>query len=103
MVLWMRYLKDVASLRLDAAKCTGCGTCLEVCPHGVLERDGAKVRIADLDACMECGACALNCPPKALTVASGVGCAQAIVRGALTGNETCGCGGDGKDGKKECC
>ena len=26
------YLKNVVTLQLDQEKCTGCGTCLEVCP-----------------------------------------------------------------------
>ena len=31
----MTYLKDVVTLKLDEEKCTGCGMCLEVCPHAV--------------------------------------------------------------------
>ena len=27
------YLKNVVTLEFDAEKCSGCGTCLEVCPH----------------------------------------------------------------------
>lgn len=44
------YLKDVATLSLDAEKCFGCGMCLEVCPQGVLARDNGKIRIKDRDA-----------------------------------------------------
>ncbi len=40
------YLKDVATLRLDPAKCTGCGMCLDVCPRAVLARSNGN---ADLD------------------------------------------------------
>lgn len=29
--------------------------------------------------CMECGACAINCPVEAISVRPGVGCAAAIV------------------------
>jgi NAD-dependent dihydropyrimidine dehydrogenase PreA subunit len=46
-------------------------------------KKGKKVKIVDRDACMECGACALNCKPGALTVDSGVGCAQAFINQAL--------------------
>ena len=90
----MNYLKNVASLRYEASKCTGCGRCAEVCPRGVFEMGGAKASIRDRDLCMECGACALNCEFGALAVASGVGCAAALINGMITGNESCGCGGD---------
>ncbi len=87
-----RYLKDTATLKLDSAKCTGCGICTRVCPHNVLYVTSGKVEIVDINACMECGACALNCPSSALSVKPGVGCAAAIIKGLLTGSEpTCGC------------
>jgi len=91
-----KYLKNVATLSFDAGNCTGCGRCAEVCPHGVFERDGRKVRIVEKDFCMECGACALNCPADAIKVNAGVGCAVAIIYSWLTGKEpTCGCGDGG--------
>ncbi len=87
-----RYLENVATLRLDEDKCTGCGTCLEVCPHEVLERNGRGIRIGDRNACMECGACASNCSFAAITVKAGVGCAAALIKSSITGGEpTCGC------------
>ncbi|MEN6391903.1 MAG: mercury methylation ferredoxin HgcB [Syntrophomonas sp.] len=87
------YLKNVATLAFDEEKCNGCGICLDVCPHAVLAQAGKKIEIRDKDACMECGACAMNCPFGALSVQSGVGCAAAIIWGALTGKEPT-CGGD---------
>jgi ferredoxin len=91
-----RYLKNVATLQLDGDKCTGCGTCLDVCPQGVLEQASKRVRIQDIDLCMECGACALNCPHGAITVKTGVGCAAAVITGFLKGSEpTCDCSGGG--------
>jgi NAD-dependent dihydropyrimidine dehydrogenase PreA subunit len=77
------YLKDVATLKIDEAMCSGCGMCLEVCPHEVFSMNGAKVRIRNRDACMECGACSRNCPAGALTVKAGVGCAVAVINGML--------------------
>jgi NAD-dependent dihydropyrimidine dehydrogenase PreA subunit len=74
-----RYLKNVATLKLDQPTCIGCGRCLEVCPHQVFKLAEKKAVIRDLDACMECGACSLNCPVKALSVDSGVGCASGMI------------------------
>ena len=88
----MKYLNNVVTLKLNQAKCTGCGMCVEVCPHAVFAVENRKARIVDLDACMECGACAKNCAAGALSVKAGVGCAAAIINGAIRGGEpTCGC------------
>lgn len=90
-----RYLKNVATLELDTQKCIGCRMCTEVCPHGIFVIEGKKARIVDRDACMECGACAKNCPIEAISVESGVGCATGIIIGAIRGTEpTCGCSED---------
>jgi ferredoxin len=54
----------------------------------------SKANITDLNACIECGACVINCPVEALIVKKGVGCASAIINGWLTGEEpNCDCGG----------
>lgn len=91
----LRYLPDVVTLTLDGGKCTGCGTCVDVCPHAVFGMENGKARIVDRDACMECGACAQNCPTEAVSVESGVGCVTAIIIGALRGAKgNCGCSGD---------
>ena len=90
------YLKNVTTLEFDSMKCVGCGRCTEVCPHGVFDTNEKKAFIADRDACMECGACALNCPAEALSVSAGVGCAAAIIMSWFTGKEpACGCSDDG--------
>ena len=77
------YLKDVTTLELFEDKCTGCGMCQEVCPHGVMRVQGGFAFIAQRDACMECSACARNCPEGAIAVQAGVGCAQAVINSAL--------------------
>ena len=82
-----RYLKNVVTLGFNVNRCVGCKMCLDVCPHRVFAADEGKVKIVQKDSCMECGACALNCPTGAITVDPGVGCAIAIIRGWLTGSE----------------
>ncbi len=91
----LRYLSNVVSLALDPARCGGCGMCETVCPHAVFAVRDGKARIVDRDACMECGACARNCPAEAISVRAGVGCATAVILGALRGTgPDCACGGD---------
>ena len=88
----MRYLADVVTLELDQDKCTGCGMCEQVCPHGVFRVEDPTARIVDRDACMECGACARNCPEEAISVRAGVGCATAVINAMVRGGEPmCGC------------
>lgn len=80
------------TLEYDSALCTGCEMCVIVCPHGVFAMDGGVALLANREACMECGACQRNCPTEAITVEAGVGCANAMIRAALTGKkEVCCC------------
>jgi ferredoxin len=75
-----RYLSNVTTVKLNDAACIGCNRCLEVCPHQVFSLHGRKAALVDVDACMECGACARNCPVSAITVDAGVGCASGIIK-----------------------
>jgi NAD-dependent dihydropyrimidine dehydrogenase PreA subunit len=96
----LRYLPNVTTLELDESKCNGCQLCIMVCPHEVFTIKDKRAKIVDKDACMECGACASNCPEDAITVDSGVGCAAAIIVGAIKGIEpTCECDTD----NSSCC
>lgn len=88
----MTYLKNVTSLKYNHEKCSGCGRCVEVCPHAVFMMEDKKAVLQNKDRCMECGACALNCDFGAIEVSAGVGCAAAIISGMLTGSEpSCDC------------
>ena len=96
----MKYLADVTTLRYAPDKCTGCGRCVEVCPHNVFVMMDKQAVITDRDKCMECGACALNCEFGALSVDSGVGCAAALINSMITGGPpSCGC----SDDASSCC
>lgn len=90
----LRYLPGVVTLEHHADRCVGCGTCVEVCPQAVLELVVGRSRVRDRDACIECGACATNCAVGALEVRSGVGCAAAIINGALGRTGDCCCSVD---------
>ncbi|MDW7739327.1 MAG: mercury methylation ferredoxin HgcB [Bacillota bacterium] len=85
------YLKNVVTLKLDQAKCNGCGMCLKVCPQQVFTLENKVSEIVDRDACMECGACARNCQPGAIYVRPGVGCAYAVIMDKLNIKSKC-CG-----------
>lgn len=94
-------MKVINTLKYDPARCSGCGMCSIVCPHRVFSRNtppvgSPKAKLVRPNACMECGACERNCPTKAIRVDSGVGCAAAMIRAALTGRKevTCGCDDD---------
>ncbi len=81
------------TLRYDAELCTGCGACVNVCPHAVFTMNSRLAQLARADACMECGACQVNCPFGAIQVDSGVGCAYAMIRAALARRKEPTCGG----------
>ncbi len=95
----LEYIRNVSTLRLDAAACTGCGMCAVVCPHRIFTIAARKAVVGDRDFCMECGACMMNCPAGAVTVGKGVGCATAVIAGWIQGGPpTCGC-----DSGPTCC
>lgn len=82
----------VNTLRYNPAFCTNCEMCIAVCPHAVFATGDRVVRLVRPEACMECGACQRNCLTGAITVESGVGCAAAMIRAALTGRKEVTCG-----------
>jgi len=86
------YLEN--TLVYDPALCNGCAMCVAVCPHAVFEMDDRKAQLVRPLACIECGACRLNCVTNAIRVESGVGCASAMIGAALTGKKevSCDCG-----------
>ena len=52
---------------VDAAKCSGCRTCLGLCPFGALTFDaGANVAVANEVLCKGCGVCVAACPSGAM-------------------------------------
>lgn len=90
------------TLDLDTERCINCKRCMQVCPHAVFSEGKDHVELVRPSDCMECGACALNCPVQAITVQSGVGCAWAMIGAALRGKDMdAGCDCCGTD--EACC
>ena len=92
-----RYLHDTAILRLTDELCIGCGNCEQVCPHRIFKVKDGKATIIDKNGCMECGACAKNCPVEAIYVNpdDGCGCATYIINSWIAkcrGKESSSCG-----------
>jgi NAD-dependent dihydropyrimidine dehydrogenase PreA subunit len=91
------------SLKFYPEQCINCKRCTQVCPHAVFAEGKDHVEMVRPASCMECGACALNCPVQAIEVQSGVGCAWAMISAALRGKDMdsgeCSCGGS----ESTCC
>ncbi len=65
--------------RVDPNRCTGCGTCVGVCPQGAASlRDG----VASIDAslCRGCGVCIEECPAGAISLETPVPALPAWVK-----------------------
>jgi len=53
--------------RVDEERCTGCQTCLYVCPYDAISRDEErKVAVVNEALCAGCGTCVAACPSNAI-------------------------------------
>ena len=55
------------AVKVDLEKCTGCGTCEEVCPVEAIKVEDGKAKV-DEEECVECGTCVEECPEGALSL-----------------------------------
>lgn len=46
-------------------KCTGCGTCVDVCPSSAITLVD-KIAVINQAECAECGSCEAECPAEAI-------------------------------------
>ena len=52
---------------VDETRCTGCQTCLTVCPYDAISRDEARgIAVISEARCTGCGTCAAACPSNAI-------------------------------------
>jgi len=55
---------------VDVKKCTGCKTCIDICPMQVFEFDNEKKKstVKKPNDCIGCKACEVQCPQGAIKV-----------------------------------
>lgn len=53
---------------VDENKCSGCGTCIQVCPYGALRKNDKGLSEVIVAACKGCGCCGATCPENAITM-----------------------------------
>ena len=53
---------------VDKEKCTGCESCVEVCPAEAISMDGDNKAVVDAGTCTDCGVCVDECPVEAIAM-----------------------------------
>ena len=53
---------------VDEDLCTGCGTCISICPFNAIRKDDNGIARVDEDGCKGCGICAASCPERAIAM-----------------------------------
>ncbi|WP_346665851.1 4Fe-4S dicluster domain-containing protein [uncultured Mailhella sp.] len=60
-------LEEQAMECYHCGKCTGCGTCVNICPGDVLAMKDGKPYVKYPDECIHCSSCMLDCPSSAIS------------------------------------
>jgi heterodisulfide reductase subunit A len=53
---------------VDEAKCSGCGTCIELCAYNAITKNEKKLAQVTSAVCKGCGVCGASCPEMAITM-----------------------------------
>ena len=57
---------------IDVSLCTGCGTCVDLCPTDAIVLNAENLAERNADACLGCGVCARFCPEEAISLKEGL-------------------------------
>lgn len=52
--------------RVDPGRCTGCGSCVAICPFNLIRLENGVAVIGS--ECAGCGVCSPECPTQAIVV-----------------------------------
>ena len=63
-----RLRVEAITALVDESACTGCGTCVKLCPYGAIQKDEKGVAKVTSVVCKGCGTCAASCPERAITM-----------------------------------
>jgi len=63
-----RLRTEAITAMVDESLCSGCGTCVKICPYGAIEKDEKGVARVTAVVCKGCGSCGASCPEKAITM-----------------------------------
>jgi ferredoxin len=58
--------RNLITLKIDPASCSGCGRCVEVCSADAISGEAKKTHVIDAEKCTRCGACRSVCPSEAV-------------------------------------
>ena len=63
-------IKYMVEIVINLELCVGCGSCINKCPAAIYSLDelSNKPEINDLDNCLECKACEIQCKTSAISV-----------------------------------
>jgi len=53
---------------IDQQACVACGSCIKVCPLGIIEIVKGIMAKVDLSRCVGCGKCAAECPASVIRI-----------------------------------
>jgi heterodisulfide reductase subunit A len=63
-----RLRTEAITAIVDEKLCSGCGTCVKICPYGAMVKDEKGVAKVTEVVCKGCGTCGASCPEKAITM-----------------------------------